>query len=161
MSDNEIRTQLGSVGLRVVDQVCAERSSRPCPPEPIVTVAIHSMADLLTKEGWRPPGRLIETVEELDGLPVRTLVTDKNGFVWRKVDLSLWCGWETGDFTAGQLLAQAPITVLCVDQAPTECCPDCGADECECPDADEYVRGRPLVDVRLRGDAPEEAESDA
>lgn len=42
------------------------------------------IADVLLVDGWRPPMRVIETVEELEALPDRAIIFDKNGDVYER-----------------------------------------------------------------------------
>lgn len=44
-----------------------------------VKIAYH-----LLSQGWRPPMRVIETVEELEALPDRAIIFDKNGDVYER-----------------------------------------------------------------------------
>lgn len=37
------------------------------------------IADVLLVDGWRPPMRVIETVEELEALPVGAVIFNRNG----------------------------------------------------------------------------------
>ena len=43
--------------------------------------------------GWRPPMRVIETVEELEALPGKTVIEDGDGDPWIKAEAPLMDSW--------------------------------------------------------------------
>ena len=45
---------------------------------------LGEVADYLLSQGWRPPMRVIETVEELDALLPRTMILDGDDNPWAK-----------------------------------------------------------------------------
>lgn len=74
-------------------------------------------ADAIVDAGWRPPARVVTTVEEVDALPDRSVVVAANrtilqcvGSVQPDWDGNVWCDeesrwWGSGDVTL-------PATVL-------------------------------------------------
>lgn len=72
-----------------------------------------AIADIILAAGWRPPARIIDTDEELDGLRYRTVVMDRHGFIHQKF-ANNW--QEIGDFDpiAGSLstVCDLPVTVI-------------------------------------------------
>lgn len=51
------------------------------------------IADHLLSQGWRPPMRVISTVEELEALPGKTVIEDGDGDPWIKAEAPLMNSW--------------------------------------------------------------------
>ena len=49
--------------------------------EEVIDFDIEQIADVILKAGWRPPARVIETVEELEDLPRGSVLIDRQGLV--------------------------------------------------------------------------------
>ena len=49
--------------------------------------------EAIVKAGWRPPVRVIETVEELEALPGKTVIEDGDGDPWIKAEAPLMDSW--------------------------------------------------------------------
>lgn len=54
---------------------------------------LGEVADYLLSQGWRPPMRVIETVEELEALPGKTVIEDGDGDPWIKAEAPLMDSW--------------------------------------------------------------------
>jgi hypothetical protein len=91
----------------------------------ICTANVEAMAGAVTALGWRPPPRRIETAEELDALPGRTIVVGHRGALgtaWQLTSHSLtprsranWGGAYLADdrLTSEQLLErEGSVTVV-------------------------------------------------
>ncbi|OCK13485.1 hypothetical protein [Cutibacterium avidum] len=74
----------------------------------------QQIADAVLAAGWRPPARKIETVEELDALPLGTAVQTPNGAVfvadWRSEGALIWLVSEGDGWTSEEM--ELPATVL-------------------------------------------------
>lgn len=82
-------------------------------------VAGH-LADAVIAAGWRPPAQVIETIGEVDALPVGSILADRDGDAWQLLPGGWRCPaldneWmDRSDdwFTAADALAEGPLTVL-------------------------------------------------
>ena len=63
------------------------------PDKHIPTGADYGLADEIIEAGWRPPARLITTVEELEALPGKTVIEDGDGDPWIKAEAPLMDSW--------------------------------------------------------------------
>lgn len=61
---------------------------------------------LAALRGWSPPARMIETAEQLDSLPVNSIVTVSDGRVWQRQHGDGQCWFEPG-WTGGYTSADA------------------------------------------------------
>ena len=59
---------------------------------------LGEVADYLLSQGWRPPMRVIETVEELEALPKGTAILDREEDMWVKDIEDMWCFQGRGGF---------------------------------------------------------------
>lgn len=89
MPDNDIRDQLARVTARTLEKMYVEWGITPGLPTP--AVAVNRMADQIAEEGWRPPARVITTFEELDALPLGTVLVDQWRTAWFATS-STWRG---------------------------------------------------------------------
>ena len=48
-------------------------------------------AEAILRAGWRKP-RTVETVEELDALPEKSIILDRVGYAWQKLE-GYWVSW--------------------------------------------------------------------
>lgn len=91
-----------------------------------VTLARMNIEDQLRAvlaAGWRPPATQVSTVDELEALPVTTMVTDSDGHPWVRNMVGEWCEPYPAGIDPDQLLADGPETVQCtpaLDTATTE-----------------------------------------
>ncbi|MFI7191438.1 hypothetical protein ACIBQ0_17025 [Nocardia nova] len=89
------------------------------------TLVRVDLAEAIVAEGWRPPPRRIETVEELDALPGRAIVVGnrgKFGTAWQLTSHEVWpnpgANWgspflQSDRYTSRQLLEhEGSVTVL-------------------------------------------------
>ena len=69
-------------------------------------------ADKIIRAGWRPPARTVTTVEQLDALPVGSIVRDdERAALDEKWDDNLWA--EVGyEYTFSSSSIHTPATVL-------------------------------------------------
>lgn len=77
---------------------------------------VQTMAKAIIDAGWAPTiPALITTPEELDNLPIETVVRHENGTVYRKVG-RMFFGWnstdQVGRFSAEHLLESGTIYLL-------------------------------------------------
>ncbi len=73
------------------------------PDKHIPTGAGYGLADEIIEAGWRPPMRMISTVEDLEALPDGTIFKgDAYGGVWEKHDGTYW--WGNDGFGAEETL---------------------------------------------------------
>ena len=63
------------------------------PDKHIPTGADYGLADEIIEAGWRPPMRVISTVEELEALPGKTVIEDGDGDPWIKAEAPLMDSW--------------------------------------------------------------------
>ena len=76
-----------------------------------MSVVLDNTADAILTAGYRKP-RIINSREELDGLPEESVVIDYEGDVRQKRG-GLWCGYETAPLNSTRLARIAgPFTVL-------------------------------------------------
>jgi len=71
--------------------------------------AIERMANKILAAGFRPPARVVTTVEELDALPEGTVIRDREGTVAESWD-GVWHSSEGGCY--GHEILALPATVL-------------------------------------------------
>ena len=73
---------------------------------------IAAAADKIIRAGWRPPARTVTTVEELDALPVGSIVRDdERAALDEKWDDDMWA--EVGyEYTFSSSSIHTPATVL-------------------------------------------------
>lgn len=64
--------------------------------------------------GWRPPTTQVSTVDELEALPVTTVVTDSDGHPWIRNTAGEWCEPYPAGVDPDELLADGPVTVQCI-----------------------------------------------
>ena len=65
----------------------------------------------LIEQGVRPAARVITTAEELEALPERSVVLDRDGDAFQRRG-GLWCSYETSRLGSRKLAKFRPITVL-------------------------------------------------
>lgn len=97
MSDTETRDQLG------LTISAYRRNSEVAWDEDLM------LADHLLKQGWRPPARTVTTVEELDALPVGTVIRDSIEYVAESLH-GMW--YVTGGGRHGGTELALPATVI-------------------------------------------------
>lgn len=98
-----------------------ERSRKPWADVPeankaAMRHAVHALVGhLLLNEGMRPPARTVSTVEELDALPIRSIVREDGGTSFER----LRSGWDClttdgsdGLWASSKVAAAAPLTVI-------------------------------------------------
>ena len=76
MSDTTPRDQLAAL---LADDWNPDR-------DPILTAMFRDYAQTILAAGWRPPARVVTTMEELDALHDGTLIVDRqgdSGYVWQ------------------------------------------------------------------------------
>ncbi|KQU33529.1 hypothetical protein [Rhodococcus sp. Leaf233] len=79
------------------------------PLEKIISPHVYSdsamirCAAAVIEAGWRPPVRIVETVEELDALPDDAAIRDRNGKLW---------GAKSDGVPSEALRSLLPVTVL-------------------------------------------------
>lgn len=71
MSDTEARDQLA----QIIEHAGRGHSGHIAPLAPVLAASILAA-------GWRPPARVVTTVEELDALPEGTVIQDILGATW-------------------------------------------------------------------------------
>lgn len=110
MSDTTIRDQLADV-LRDEGIYCGDcdYGSRDCPE---CGRMLGGFADAILAAGFRPPARVITTVEERDALPPGSVVLSDSGYAWQRIE---WW-WQSTDEGVGGA-PSLPATILHV---PTE-----------------------------------------
>jgi hypothetical protein len=73
---------------------------------------VYEIADAILAAGYRKP-RTITTVEELDALPVGSVILDPAGLSLHKNEFTGWCASNGAKNISGEMLDEAlPATVL-------------------------------------------------
>lgn len=87
-----------------------------------VTLARMSIEDQIRAvlaAGWRPPATQVSTVDELEALPVITVVTDSDGHPWVRNMVGEWCEPFPTGIDPDELLVDGPVTVQFVPALET------------------------------------------
>ncbi len=86
--------------------------------DPILTAMFRDYAQTILDAGWRPPARVVTTVEELDALPVGSIVRDvERAAIDEKWDDNTWAE-VAYEYTFSSSSIHTPATVI---YEPEEC----------------------------------------
>ena len=108
MSDTEARDLLAQIINEYMEADVPETVADKHEP----VDADYAMADAILAAGWLPPARTVTTVEQLDALPVGSIVRDdERAALDEKWDDNLWA--EVGyEYTFSSISIHTPVTVL-------------------------------------------------
>ena len=76
-----------------------------------------ALADAVLAAGWRPPARTIASVEELDSLPPRAVIADREGGIWAVNELREWRELSTAGISAHEVIRWGPFTLITASPA--------------------------------------------
>ena len=80
--------------------------------DPILTAMFRDYAQTILDAGWRPPARTVTTVEELDALPVGSIVRDvERSALDEKWDDNMWAE-VAYEYTFSSSIIHTPAIVL-------------------------------------------------
>lgn len=109
---------LGLAILRTLEDALAMPTDLPMPTDSLAAI----VRDAVLSAGWRPPAHVVETPEEAEALPARTVVMDSpypEGDVYQRTSDGHWVepGFH-GTFTTRIL--SFPVTILYLPADITE-----------------------------------------
>ena len=113
MSDTETRDQLVDQSLNVLCNAANfPRRAQPALLGQNMRPLAEAVADELIERGWRPPARVVTTVQELDALPVGSIVRDvERAALDEKWDDNMWAE-VAYEYTFSSSMIHTPAIVL-------------------------------------------------